>query len=805
MLNRQRLKQYVFHLAVLPFICASLTIITLSFFQQRHANETHQEALLDIAHSAIDTLATHQPGDEQALRELSQQLIMASEILSIAYIDQAKNITLLAGLPMATAQRNYIINTDVINTYINTWVADNRVYTLRALGTDSHTDADGKNQHKLLIIHDERGIVIANYQILLILAAIFVLSGLLTHFFANRLKKLLLNPSEVIQYGLHQLINGHYGFQISEPKAGVYRDLAKEINTLSNQQKSAHDNLQSSIEQSTAELRETLETVEIQNIEIDFARKNALKENKKKSEFLATTSHEIRTPINSIIGFTELFKKTELSDKQSHYLETIEGSAKNLLLNINDLIDYSRIEIGKLNLDYKPVFLQEILNDALQFTSHRLKESALSASTNIDSEVPQKLLGDPMRLKQVMANLLANLCEFANNGALDITISIDNDEENRASLRITFNVATRSLKVDRVEYAGMLLAGQEINDEHLLNKNQMGLLIAKGLTSRMHGDIGLSSNDNSATLWFTAILGRAAEPEQQSLACRSKHNTPPILVVDDNRANRRLSRELILGLNIAVDTAESGEKAIEMIKQQSYSLILMDIQMPGMDGFETTKAIRSSESSNNRVPIVALTAHAVEEEKTKLLLAGMDDFLSKPVSEHELAELLSRWLKSPPCEQVAMVQEDMAQEGMAHEETGAPKKSATTTDNLAEQNYSPVDIEKSILLAKNNPALARDMLEMLIESLREDLPLILTAFKEKRREELYELIHKLHGGCCYCGVPKLLAVSKITDQRLKKNIQEDIEKQMIDLQQEAERLIHWSNSIDLDVIFGVDS
>ncbi len=302
----------------------------------------------------------------------------------------------------------------------------------------------------------------------------------------------------------------------------------------------------------------------------------------------------------------------------------------------------------------------------------------------------------------------------------------------------------------------------------------------------MHGHIGLAQKGREIVLWFTVLLGQPGKEENDFL---SPQKTPiKVLVVDDNPSNRRLVCELLRDMAVSVDNVESGEKAIELCEAEKYSLILMDIQMPGLNGLETTRILRENEDGKHRTPIVALTAHAVDDEKSELLIAGMDDFISKPIGETELRELLSRWTNysSTKNEKTHQSEDELSQ---------------PPSENNDRQHAGPVSISASLELAKGKSDLAKDMLEMLLASLNDELAALKLRWEDKEYDAFHEIVHRIHGGACYCGVPALLATSAALDKTLKDRRFDECGDQFDALENACQELIVWHEQHDLNEIF----
>ena len=275
-----------------------------------------------------------------------------------------------------------------------------------------------------------------------------------------------------------------------------------------------------------------------------------------------------------------------------------------------------------------------------------------------------------------------------------------------------------------------------------------------------------------------------------------------VLAVDDNPANLKLVKELLRDLNTEVSIALSGHGALDLVTQEHFDIILMDIQMPNMDGYETTQIIREIQKEDKRTPIVALTAHATGEDKIKILTSGMDDFLSKPVGIDDIHHVIDRWV----IKEKHSVHSDLVPTKINTAENSTTKTPVDSNKmGLKEESTSPVNIGKSIELAKNNAELAKDMLEMLIDSLKNENSQLEQCYKEKNLVELQEMVHKIHGGACYCGVARLLAASSILDKNLKSKNTDNLNNEFSELKAATKQLLEWSEEHDLDSLFGLEA
>lgn len=779
LIDKKLMDKHLFLLGFLPPLisCFVTVFISLALYNFLHEREdARQRAFISSLYNNI------QLQDQVTFNFISDSLLVSGAYYSIALFSADNTLQASRGTPIEMENVS-IASPDETSI----WKSGDKLFFSIPI---NYLKGQQSRSGRILICGSSHNNTLWLYQSFIYLIILSICTLFLIHLLTRKLRLQLVKPIIIISENIAQLRQKNYGHSVNENEISIFSPLIKELNQLSEELDVSNQNLKNTIDQSITELKETLETVEIQNIEIDLARKNAVKANQAKSEFLASTSHEIRTPLNGIIGFANLLRKTQINDKQSEYIDTIEESANILLLNINDILDYSRLEIGKLNLDYKPVDIRSIIEETQGFVLTNNTEAETQLPTQFSYNTPLKLLGDPLRVKQVYNNLLINAIELCPSSSIATYVDIEDRDDNQVTLKITIKAKGQFKENQKLNEAQKILISPAPDNEQLTRKNHMGLIIAKGLVNRMHGDIALVIKPTEASFCFTLLLGQPNVDNSESNTVEKFHNK--ILVVDDNPSNRRLVCELLADIGVETQSASSGEQAIKLCQHEYFSLILMDIQMPGLDGFETTKCIRDMETNGTRTPIVALTAHAVEEEKSTLLKSGMDDFLSKPIGETELKELMSRWTKYSP-EKKSQAEPITAEEENIEELTANPEKLSKKTQ--------PVNISSCLNLAKGKQDLAKDMLEMLLASLTKELVDIKLFWQEKDYGALHEVVHRIHGGACYSGVPRLLDSSAKLDKTLKDKHYDACESQLNTLISHCEELINWHDSHDLHVLF----
>ncbi len=734
-----------------------------------------------------------------------------------------------------------------------------------------------------------------------LLTLLAVIAAAATAVYASRR---LARDVDALRDGLERLYAGRFDTPIRLHGGSELVPLAEEINALARKVQNDFIEFQRNLEQSNRDLRESLDTVEIQNIELDLARREALEASRIKSEFLANTSHELRTPLNGIIGFTKLLLKSSLDARQREYLETIRYSAENLLTIINDILDFSKIEAGKLVLDNVPLNLRDLIEETLAMLAPSAHEKGLDLVLLYDGEVPPNLVGDPLRLRQILTNLISNGIKFTASGHIVVRVSLTGDVGVRIPLRISVSDTGIGLTEAQQRQLFKAFAQADASTSRLFGGTGLGLAISKRLVEQMGGEIGLDSQPGQgSTFWVSLRLRRQPNPlearsfdqlarrqlllhdgsplsqlalarqleawgatvtpcdDWETLLQRLQHdgefdgciisltqqaldearldqlpppsrptwlllpglltpgNLPPdyrllakpvghlplydslcdalaaraapstrigepppphygaqqVLAVDDNPINLKLLGVLLEELGALPHLVGSGRQALGLCDRQRFDLILMDIQMPELNGLQVMQLIRGGGNQNRDCRIVALTAHLLPEEQRQLLAAGFDLCLTKPITEEQLTQLLNREL---------------------------PQSLPAAAEDASLER--PVELALCLQRAQRKPDLARELLDGLLDTLPTLSRQLAMQLEQGDFAELLDSTHKLHGICCYSGVPRLQHRADALEGLLKRRPEEnrgEVTTATQALIAAIDELIAWRGQHDLSSLF----
>lgn len=895
-MTKYSLRARMMILILAPTLLIGLLLST--FFVVHRYNEL-QEQLVDAGASIIEPLAVaSEYGMTFRSRESVRQLVSLlhrrhSDIVrSITVFDAQNNLFVTSNYHHNFTQLQLPKGVPIPTDLMLTRRGDSLILRTPILAESQYPDQTASSEPEqdnrlgyVAIELDLQSVRLQQYKEVFVSTLLLLLCMCIAILFAYRLMRDVTGPIRNMVNTVDRIRRGQLDSRVEGFMLGELHMLKNGINSMAMSLTAYHEEMQQNIDQATSDLRETLEQMEIQNVELDLAKKRAQEAARIKSEFLANMSHELRTPLNGVIGFTRQMLKTEMSVTQTDYLQTIERSANNLLTIINDVLDFSKLEAGKLVLEHIPFSLRETLDEVIVLLAPSAHEKGLELTLDVHNDVPEQVIGDSLRLQQIITNLLGNAIKFTETGNIDIRVELRGQQDRQMELEVQIHDTGIGISERQQSqlFQAFRQADASISRRH--GGTGLGLVITQKLVKEMGGDICFHSQLNrGSTFWFHITLDlhegmlslpsnlpdlqgktlgyieanpmaaqatlnmlsvthlvithsptlaqlpkkhydfllvgvpipfrenmaqheskllaalkiadrvilalpsqsqiNAEQLKQQGaagclikpitsnrlfpllrmetplrLAAVPEHKRLPLTVmaVDDNPANLKLIGTLLAEQVEKTLLCESGEEALLLARDNVLDLILMDIQMPNIDGIRTSELIRQL-PHHNSTPIVAVTAHAVSGEREHLLQAGMDDYLAKPIDEAMLTRVLARYYSGEPEPETAV-----------------------------NQPLLSLDWPLALRQAANKPDLAHDLLQMLVDFLPQVSGRVQAMLGGTPDSTILDLIHKLHGSCSYSGVPRLKQLCFYLEQQLRQGVSNDeLEPEWLELLDEIE-------------------
>jgi signal transduction histidine kinase/ActR/RegA family two-component response regulator len=406
------------------------------------------------------------------------------------------------------------------------------------------------------------------------------------------------------------------------------------------------------LEQLNDNLKSEIEHGKLIEEQLKEARDRAEQMSQAKGEFLANMSHEIRTPMNGVIGTLQLLEDTRLNDEQREYVETAHTSAEALLAILNDILDLSKIEAGKMGLEQINFDFRTIIKDIVLLHSQKAEQQGVNLRQSVDSALPPMLVGDPTRIRQIIVNLVSNALKFTREGEVTVAVEVLQQDAGQAKLKVSVRDTGIGIPEKAQETLFNAFTQADGSTTRKYGGTGLGLAIVSQLVSLIGGKLGVNSEEGKgAEFWFTASFDKAeitAEQQDIRKAGTEKQTFDArILLVEDNPVNQMIAQKMLEKFGLTAIVANNGVEAHHVLAMQKFDLVLMDCQMPEMDGFEATRLIRDRSIlslSDDELPVIAMTANVMSGDRERCLEAGMSDYIGKPVQMDELKSLLKKWL-----------------------------------------------------------------------------------------------------------------------------------------------------------------
>jgi two-component system sensor histidine kinase BarA len=904
-------------------VCIISILTSLFLLSMRFSDLNHQ--LYERTKQITEQVATSSEyaivfSDQNMMYRILQNALSHHDISSVQLFNsEQKIIAELGSVPkqnsLTFAEESQILeHDDYLESMSPIHYANNSLDGVFNAQTDLFNPSNQRNLIGWVKIEaNKSAIKIAKYQYASLIIFILMLINILTILTTYQVSKHLTQPISKLGVALNKLVKGQFSAAKLMKLPPEYADIQKDLLDLTERLEHHHEELIIGIEQSTEDMRRSMDSMEEKSAQLHIANKEAMESNRLKSQFLANISHEVRTPLNAILGYTKTLQKDIVDTQQRLYIDTIEQSTNSLLAIIGDILDFSKIEAGKLNLENNHFNLKALVDDVYQILSVNLltKEKQIDLVPEFGTDIPEWFIGDSTRIRQILTNLIGNAIKFTHQGSVRTKVSIAS--QTSQEIVLSFHIIDTGIGIPEHKIHRLFKPFSQVDTSttRQFGGTGLGLVITKKLVEQMKGKIEVSSDPSiGSTFRFTITLKKSnkasphiqkldrhvlllepstayknyltnylksigvrstacsdieqivstlnkqhdtihaillsVNPDDQSIAearelihyCAQQHSIPSImmvqppgqiahhsdlknvcsdillkpisqdrlykalsninkasvnlappkapepanyehfkglkiLAVDDSPINLQLLNHWLTPVGVVVSSAYSGQQAIDMAIHDTFDLIFMDIQMPEMDGMETTQMLRQLEHCKN-IPIIALTAHALGSEQQQMLASGMNAYLTKPIDEELLFNTIETWRNN----------------------------TKTFQDQVDDKLINIFDLEKALDVVDGKADIAKEMFDMLADSLDAEKKLIQHHLENQDTEKLIEVVHRIHGASKYTGTINIARHAGFLETHLKELGLEEVDGVAEDFIETIEellthrQLIPWPQSLD---------